>query len=287
MQHGIPSTDMKRSTLAPDADTTVALQVNCVTPTAIVSLKIIEALVSTPPGLGVTRLAQLLGMPKARMHRHLTVLREHGYVTQDPRTSTYQAGWQLYLLGRACSRHFDIMSLAKPMLERLRDKVGQTVVVSSFTESEVVVIDLLRGTSAIEISLRQGTRYALNSVAQGKIVLAYGPSTLLEAVLDRPLPRLTQRTITDPDRLRSEVELARRRGWADAPEELYTGINALAAPLFQADGSLFGTVAIVGSIHYLPAAANPTTVADLLEAAVQISNALGSNPAPLSKRTGD
>ncbi len=278
---------MKRSTSTADADTTKALQVDCVTPTAIVSLKIIEALVSTPPGLGVTQLGQLLGMPKARMHRHLTVLREHGYVTQDPRTSTYQAGWQLYLLGQACSRHFDIMSLAKPMLERLRDKVGQTVVVSSFTESEVVVIDILRGTSAIEISLRQGTHYALNSVAQGKIVLAYGPSTLLEAVLDRPLPRLTPRTITDPDRLRSEVELARRRGWADAPEELYTGINALAAPLFQADGSLFGTIAIVGSIHYLPAAANPTTVADLLEAAVQISNALGSNPAPLSKRIGD
>ncbi|WP_175485698.1 IclR family transcriptional regulator [Pseudoxanthomonas sp. GM95] len=266
---------MKRSSSTADADATDTLPDDGATPTAIVSLKIIEALVSTSSGMGVTQLGQLLGMPKARMHRHLTVLREHGYVTQDPRTSTYQVGWQLYLLGQACSRHFDIMSLAKPMLERLRDKIGQTVVVSSFTGSEVVVIDVLRGTSPVEISLRQGTRFALNSVAQGKIVLAYGPSALLEETLEGPLKGLTQRTITDPDRLRSEVDLVKRRGWADAPEELYTGINALAAPVFQADGSLFGTIAIVGSIHYLPSTADLTTIADLRQTAAQISEALG------------
>jgi DNA-binding IclR family transcriptional regulator len=266
---------MKRSPSTADADATDTLQSDGATPTAIVSLKIIEALVSTTAGLGVTQLGQLLGMPKARMHRHLTVLREHGYVTQDPRTSLYQVGWQLYLLGQACSRHFDIMSLAKPMLERLRDKIGQTVVVSSFTGNEVVVIDVLRGTSPVEISLRQGTRFALNSVAQGKIVLAFGPAALLEETLENPLKGLTQRTITDPDRLRSEVDLVKRRGWADAPEELYTGINALAAPVFQADGSLFGTIAIVGSIHYLPSTADLTTITELRQTAAQISQALG------------
>lgn len=244
-------------------------------PVAIVSLKIIEALVAAPKGLGVTQLGQLLGMPKARMHRHLTALREHGYVIQNPRSSTYQVGWQLYLLAQACNRHFDIMALARPAMEALRDRIGQTVVVSSFDGSEVVVIDLLRGTSPVEISLRPGTRFPFNSVAQGKVVLAFGPDALLQQTLSAPLLRLTQRTITDPERLRSEIELVRRRGWADAPEELYTGINALAAPLRQADGSLFGTVAIVGSIHFLPTEPDPANIAALCETASQISAALG------------
>lgn len=244
-------------------------------PVAIVSLKIIEALVASPTGLGVTQLGQQLGMPKARMHRHLAALREHGYVVQDPRTSAYQVGWQLYLLGQSCSRHFNIMTLAKPSMQALRDRIGQTVVVSSFSDKEVAVIDLLRGTAPVEISLRPGTRFPFNAVAQGKVVLAFGPESVLQQTLAAPLPRLTQRTITDPERLRSEVDLVRRRGWADAPEELYTGINALAAPLLQADGSLFGTIAIVGSIHFLPSEPDPANVDALRETASQISAALG------------
>ena len=61
----------------------------------------------------------------------------------------------------------------------------------------------------------------------------------------------------------------------DAPEEVFLGVNALAAPIVQDDGSLFGTLAIVGSIHYLPAHPNPQTVAALTDAARRISRLLG------------
>ncbi|MNM99988.1 Acetate operon repressor [compost metagenome] len=244
-------------------------------PTAIVSLKVIEALASAPNGLGVTRLAQLLGMPKARVHRHLSVLREHGYVDQDPDNNQYRVGWQMFLLSRACTSRFDVMSLAKPILEQLRDQVGQTIVISTFSDNEVVVIDLLRGTAPVEISLRPGTRFHHNSVAQGKIALAFGAEKLRRAYLTQSLPACTPRTIVDPDRLSAEIELVRKRGWADAPEELYIGINALAAPLLQANGELFGTLAIVGSIHYLPSTPDPAHVQALLEAAAQISAAMG------------
>lgn len=244
-------------------------------PTAIVSLQVIEALANAPQGLGVTQLSQQLGMPKARAHRHLSALRDHGYLIQDARTNQYRIGWQLYLLGKACVGRFDLMSLAKPSLQRLRDAVGQTVVIASYSEQEVVVIDFLRGTSPLEITLRPGTRFAHNTSAQGKIVLAYGPPALREAVLAQPLRQDTPRSIAAPDRLRAELDLVRRRGWADAPEELFTGINALAAPLLQAGGNLFGTLAIVGSIHYLPATPDPGTIEALRGTAAELSAMMG------------
>lgn len=248
-------------------------------PTAIVSLKVIEALAAAPAGLGVTRLADMLGMPKARIHRHLSMLREHGYVGQDPRTNQYRVGWQMFLLGRACTSRFDVMSLAKPVLERLRDQVGQTVVIATYSDNEVVVIDFLRGTAPVEISLRPGTRFDLNAVAQGKVVLAFAPEHVRQQFLAQPLKSSTPRTITDPDRLRAEIELVRRRGWADAPEELYIGVNALAAPLLQANGELFGTVAIIGSIHYLPGTPEPAHVQALLETSRKISELMGHDAA--------
>ncbi|HYG05774.1 MAG TPA: IclR family transcriptional regulator [Stenotrophomonas sp.] len=244
-------------------------------PTAIVSLKVIEALAAAPAGLGVTRLAEMLGMPKARIHRHLSMLREFGYVDQDPRTNQYRVGWQMFLLGRACTSRFDVMSLAKPVLEALRDQVGQTVVIATYSDREVVVIDFLRGTAPVEISLRPGTRFHHNTVAQGKVVLAFAPEQVREQFLAQPLQSSTPRTITDPDRLRAEIELVRRRGWADAPEELYIGVNALAAPLLQTNGELFGTVAIIGSIHYLPGTPEPAHVQALLDTARKISELMG------------
>lgn len=248
------------------------------TPVAIITLRIIAALAKAQRGLGVTEIAQALGMPKARVHRHLAALRDHGYLTQDPRTNQYRVGWQLFLLGGDCVNQFDLNSLARPVMENLRDKVGQTIVLAACDKGCVTVIDVARGLAALEITLRKGTRYPLNTVAQGKVMLAFGPQEWTDDLLATPLARATPRSIVDAERLHSEIELVRRRGWAEAPEELFTGVNALAAPVFRPGGELFGTLAIVGSVHYLPTPPDPTHLAALRAAASQLSINMGYAP---------
>lgn len=247
-------------------------------PTAVISLRIMEALANADGELGVSELARQLDYPKARIHRHLTGLREHGYVTQAARSTRYTIGWRLYLLGQQLVRRFDVLAIARPLMEQLRDEVGQTVVITTFSEREVIVLDFVPGRSPLEIGLRPGTRFPFNTVAQGKVVLAFGPATILASVLERPLESSTSHTITDADRLAVEIELVRKRGWADAPEEIFTGINAIAAPIFRDDGKLFGSLALVGSVHYLSNPPAPEMVASLSSAASRISQALGHPP---------
>ncbi|KAF1049992.1 IclR family transcriptional regulator [Xylophilus sp.] len=250
-----------------------------VSSTSVVSLRILELLAEGDAELGVTQLADMLRMPKARVHRHLTALRLEGYVTQNARTSRYKTGWRLFLLGQKLVRQFDTVGLARPTMEELRDKVGQTIVISTFTDNHVVVLDLVRGRSPLEILLTPGTQYALHTVAQGKIVLAFGDPALLDHLLAAPLAACTPKTIVDPDRLRAEIGIVHKRGWAEAPEEVFMGVNALAAPLFQHGGTLFGTLAIVGSIHFLPTQADPASVEALKDAAAKISGLLGAQAA--------
>jgi DNA-binding IclR family transcriptional regulator len=244
--------------------------------TSVVSLRILEILAEAGADLGVTQLAEMLGMPKARVHRHLTALRLENYVTQNARTSRYRVGWRLFLLGQRLVRQFDAVGLARPVMEELRDQVGQTIVISTFSENNVVILDLVRGRSQLEIILAPGTEYQLHTVAQGKIVLAFGDQAKLERLLSAPLVACTPHTIVDRDRLSAEIDIVRKRGWAEAPDELFLGINALAAPIFHSGGELFGSMAIVGSIHYLPALANPATVQALKSAAQKVSVLLGS-----------
>lgn len=247
-------------------------------PTAVISLRILETLASTDEEYGITNLAQSLGMPKARVHRHLFALKSHGYVTQNPSTNRYSIGWRLYLLGQNLVKRFQVVSLSKNIREALRDKVGQAVVISTYTEDEVIVLDVVLGKNPLEILLRPGAHFTLNAAAQGKVVLAFGPESLLKQTLGSSLRQDTVHTITDPNRLHEEINRVRRRGWADAPEELFLGVNAIAAPIFLADGTLFGTLAVTGSIHYLPVHPGTETIDALLEAAAKISTLLGYVP---------
>uniref|UniRef100_M4C5Z8 HTH iclR-type domain-containing protein n=1 Tax=Hyaloperonospora arabidopsidis (strain Emoy2) TaxID=559515 RepID=M4C5Z8_HYAAE len=142
--------------------------------TSVISLRILELLAEQDNECGVTHLADALGLPKARVHRHLTALKQQGYVTQNPRSSRYRIGWRLFLLGQRLVRQFNAAALAKPVMEELRDQVGQTIVITTFTDSEVVVLDLVRSHGTLEILLNPGTKFHFHTVAQGKIALAFG-----------------------------------------------------------------------------------------------------------------
>lgn len=247
--------------------------------TSLVSLALMEALADAEEEMGVTQLAAALAIPKARVHRHLSALRRDGYVTQSEKTSRYRIGWRLFLLAQKLVKSFDVVALAKPVMQELRDVVGHTIVITTYNDKHVVVLDLVRGRTPLEIFLRPGTEYMLHASAQGKVILAFGDQQNTANALGRPLEGCTPRTVVDPAALREELEEIRQKGWAEAPEELFMGVNALAAPLFHNGNQLFGSLAIVGSIHFLPAPARPDMAAHLVSAAAKISQAFGASHA--------
>jgi DNA-binding IclR family transcriptional regulator len=123
----------------------------------------------------------------------------------------------------------------------------------------VEVLDMIRGSSAFEIGTKPGSRFPLDRSAQGKLALAFTKSLPVRAGA----------------KLRREVRLARERGWAVAPEEILRGVNALAAPVFFADGTLAGTLALVDSVALLPPVPARRQVSAILEAARAASRQLG------------
>lgn len=241
---------------------------------AIVALRLLEVVASHRPDVGVSEVAALLGIPKARVHRHLTALKRFHYVTQKA-NSRYMIGWRFYCLARQTIKQFGLVELARPLMEELRDRVGQTVTISTFLDDEVIVLDFVPGNSTLEIGLRPGSRFKLNWVAQGKNVLAFGPKEVAERFLGGELPPCTRATITSAEAMRRELEIVRAQGWAEAPEQVFLGINAVAAPIFRSDGRLFGSVALVGAIHYLPSPPAAHVIEALASTAKQVSEVLG------------
>ncbi|MEM9685251.1 MAG: IclR family transcriptional regulator, partial [Pseudomonadota bacterium] len=240
-----------------------------------VALQLMEVLAHNRRPMGVTEIATKLGTPKARVYRHLRTLVGEGYVEQDPETEKYRLGVKLYHLGRAAGEQMDLLTEARPIMQRLCDRFQMTVSLGRPAVDGVFIIDMVRADSPFEISTRPGYVLPFHATAQGKVALAFSPSMDIDRILAQPLVRMTPQTITDPERLRAEVTKAKIEGWAVAPEEVLPGLNALAAPIFSADGGLTATITLVGTVQGVTATPSHDQIEAVSEAGRAISRALG------------
>lgn len=238
-------------------------------------LSLIELLAGSARPRAMSDIAREMGISKARAHRHLRALMQHGYVLQDPDTERYEIGVKLLALGEAVRHRFDVLGATRPEMGRLRDETGQTVTVSALVDNAVVILELLPGKTLVEFGVRPGATLDFHASAHGHVALAFGPKGLLERVLSRKLKTHTPSTLTDPAKLAAEVEKVRRRGWATAADQLLVGVNALAAPIFDYRGDWRGSLAIVGATQFIPADPAPEQLAQVTGAAAEASRRLG------------
>lgn len=236
---------------------------------------LIEYLAASARPHAMSDIARALGISKARTHRHLRSLMQHGYVLQDRMTERYEIGTKLLALGEAVRDRFDILGATQTEIGHLRDVTGQTVTVSALIENAVVVLELLRGKAVIEFGVRPGSELDFHATAHGLIALAFSPPALSELVLSRPLKAWTETTITDPAALKAQVEMVRTQGWATAADQMLVGFNALAVPVFDFRGIWRGTIAIVGQTDIIPAIPTDKQRDQLLKAAAEASRRLG------------
>jgi DNA-binding IclR family transcriptional regulator len=190
-------------------------------------------------------------------------------------TGRYAIGIKLMVLGETSRGNFEIVTVARDALHRLRDTTGQTVSLCTLLDDDLVVLDLMHGRSVVEFSTRPGTRLALHASAHGKIWLAFGPEGLIKKVLSAQRAAWTSHTLTDAKTISSEVQAVRKRGWSTAPNQTVMGVNTLAAPVFDHRGALAGSIAIVGSTQVIAPKPAPAQLGAVIEAARSVSCDLG------------
>jgi DNA-binding IclR family transcriptional regulator len=242
---------------------------------AVLTLRILEHLVQQGRPVGVTELATALGTTKSRIYRYLQTLRQENFIAQSRDSDRYQIGARLLTLTRPPSESFELLTASHDVLERLRDTLGHSTVISVPERSCVRVLATVAGKSAIEISVRPGSTLSLHGSAQGKLALAFGRAALQATILGSKLSTQTPRTIVDPAILKREIAKVAKQGWAVAPNETVLGANALAAPVFDATGTLVATIAVLDSIQFLEPKPSEKQIRNVVAAARRISNRLG------------
>ncbi len=236
---------------------------------------ILETLASGPPRLGVTEIAERLGLARPTVHGLLQTLRAHGFVEQDRESDKYQLGPGLLHLGAAYLDVDDLRGRSIIFAETLAKRVNAAVRVGILHGTSVLVVHHVFKPDAAFQVLEVGSKLPIHATALGKALLAFGPPELLDDVTAEPLPKLTRRTLSASG-LRRELPAIRRSGVAEEHDEAVLGESSLAAPVFDRSGRAIGAVGIVTDTAAISAGAPLSFAGEVADAAAGLSRELGA-----------
>lgn len=195
--------------------------------------------------------ARGLGVHRSTALRLLGTLERHALVERDPRTARYRLGRRLPQLAGVVTGEFDLRYLARPACEQLATASGETATFELLIDGDIVPIEQATASNSVVTISWLGRRYPVHCTASGKAILAFGPLSQRDRILSGRLERVTPQTVTDPVELVRELEHARKSGVARTHEELETGLDAVAAPVFGADAEVVAALDVSGPSYRL------------------------------------
>lgn len=146
----------------------------------------------------------------------------------------------------------DLKTEARPFLEDLVEKTGETTHLGIGDGISVVYLDKVETQHPVRMYSRVGALSPMYSTGIGKALLAFGEAAVVNRVIEAGLERRTPNTITDPSRLRAELERVRARRYAIDDVENEAGIRCVAAPILGADGVAVAAISISGPAARIP-----------------------------------
>jgi DNA-binding IclR family transcriptional regulator len=135
---------------------------------------------------------------------------------------------------------------ASPFLADLANATRETVHLAVMDGLDLVYLDIIRPSGAPVMRSRLGGRLPPSVTAVGKAILAFSPAELVDAVIERGLPRLTPHSITSPEKLRAALVEVRRTAIAFDNEEQALGTVCCGSPILDATGTAVGAVSVSG-----------------------------------------
>lgn len=204
--------------------------------------------VTPNPDLGVTEIADDLGLSKAAVHRMLASLRVSGLVELDERTHRYSLGVSAMRLGMSYLDRIDVRRIARPFLQELTERTQETATLSIMLgDHSRIYVDQVVPEREVIMSVTLGKPYPLHAGASSRALLAFLPEDRIASYIrSGPLSSMTASTIIDPQTLLIDLAEVRAVGWARSNAERMTGAASVAAPVRDHDGHAVAVISVCG-----------------------------------------
>ena len=189
-------------------------------------------------GLGVVRIADLIGREKSQVSRTLKTLAESGFVDRDPSTLHYRLGWRFFALAARAGEQ-RLLGVAPPLLERLVKNLGETAHLSVLQGTEVLTVLSESPPHAVKADGWAGRTVPVYCTSSGRVLLLdHDRDTLYDLLSDVEFRELGPSTVRGVEELHERLVAVRAQGYALVDEEFEFGLVGVAAPVRDFKGRL-------------------------------------------------
>lgn len=237
-------------------------------------MSVLEAFARNRSAMSLKQVCQELDMAPSKVHRYLVSFVRGGMLTQLAANGLYDLGPTARRLGMTALARLDSFAAASKELLWLRDTTDQTVCLSIWADAGPTLIRWESGSAPLLMTIRVGSLLPLSESAIGRIFLAHMPRAIVQPILKRQRqlaglkgdrPSLTEEQI-------DEIRVARSIHLSSA---LIAGVDAIAAPVFDADSALSSVICLLAPHQAATGEAATTLYRNIEEAARRISYELG------------
>lgn len=232
-------------------------------------LKILTLMADANEGIGVTDLADQLGVNKGTASRMIHTLKNYGFVERAQDGRRYQLGPVLVRLSRSVINRMPLRETAKPYLHQLVEATGECAHLAIYAQGQALYIDQVESEATLRVNADVGHMAPLHCTALGKVLLAFG---------DYPIPEnleiRTAATIITHKNLEAELNKVREQGYAVDDEEYDQGVRCIAVPIFEFHDRLAGAIGISGPAVRLNIDRIAREAARIMQISQELSNRL-------------
>lgn len=230
--------------------------------------------------MGTLEISEKMGLHKSTVSRLLHVLSRKGFLQQNSKTKKFQLGPSAMNLGVAIKKSLEtnLVTIAKPYMEELRDTLQETVALEVFSGTNTVLAHLAEGPHRTNLAGNIGDILSVHAAAGAKAILAFSSRRISDRILNGKLGRLTPNTITDPAQLKRQFQIIRKDGIAFDKEEHDLGTSAVAVPIFNIERKPVAALVVAGPAQRIKMDIGSKVANRLKETALEVSKRLYYEP---------
>ncbi|MGI6574801.1 MAG: IclR family transcriptional regulator [bacterium] len=228
-------------------------------------------------GMSLSEISRELNLNQSTCHHLLATMKARDFVIQDPDTRRYQLGIKAVEVGQAAAQQVDLIRIAQPYMEELKEKVQENVNLVVLDEYYAVYVAQIACDRTVRMFTRIGERALLHCTGAGKVLLAYIPEAERQAIIKAVgLPRFTPTTICDPAILEEELAKVKVQGYAGDWGERERDVVCLAAPVWDYTKQVVAALSISAPASRFSKERQQEILPELLASAATVSRHLGA-----------
>jgi IclR family KDG regulon transcriptional repressor len=203
------------------------------------------------PDTNLTELAKLNQLTKSQAFRLLFTLEQRGFIIKNATTRTYRLGYRPLYVGERAKEQTSLIARAQPFLDKLSAISQENVHLICREGLASVCVALSHSPLPLRLYAQVGRLGPLHAGGGSKVLLAFAPEEVRQAILGKPLERYTAATITDPERLRSVLADIVRDGFHVALSDVDENAFAISSPIRDHNNQVIAALSIAGPSYRL------------------------------------